>query len=154
MAKCSTCIRGNMKYPFPLEVGETHGEQCFPAWLLKPFSLTPAGAIASPLQRRRAEQRRPVCPHSGTGQCNIPASFVGVPHRVFTRGTIGAQWSRGLLRPPESLCVCHAPCPASHLVQCNPQTLERKCRPQRKRNGRSLNSNKSTVGPLSAYKTM
>lgn len=88
---------------------DTHGEQCFPAWLLKPFSLTPAGAIASPLQRHIEEQRGPVCPHSGMGQSNLPGSFVGVPHCVFTQGTIGAQWSWGLWRPPESLCVCHAP---------------------------------------------
>lgn len=83
--------------------------KCFPAWLMKPLSQTPARVITSPLQRHVEEQRHPVRPHSGMGQFNIPSSFVGVPHCVFTWRTISARWSWGLLRPPESLCVRHTP---------------------------------------------
>lgn len=88
---------------------EAHGEQRFPPWLLKSFSQTPGGAIANPLRRHTEEQRRPVCPHSGTGRLDMTGSFVGAPHCVFTQGTISTGRSWGLLRPPESLCVSHAP---------------------------------------------
>lgn len=88
---------------------EAHEKQRFPPWLLKSFSQTPGGTIAKSLWRHTEEHRYPVCPHSGTGRLDMPGSFVGIPHCVFTQGTISTWRSWGLLRPPESLCGSHTP---------------------------------------------